>query len=171
MSVQCGNCAMLAVINPSSSKRVEANKHFRNTGTLIYSDSGRFRNTRASVICIAGMRDDLELLPASDGPELINGIRVNIECDTFEQYRQGVGPEEIEAMNSTQAALEVKEKLLALNESVFAWRREQAERDAAFGEKLHAIGRTQAWGSKWQAIATLITAIIAIAALMGWGRH
>ncbi len=175
----CKNCANFVVINAETGERVEANHHLRKTGNHIFQNKvGVVRQYVPLPVCHAGKRLDwLDFEPTDEPSRILDTIEIPIDCDDFEVYQPGRGPQQLDAVNTHQAMLDLQQKVLALQEGVFAWRQQQAERDERLTHQIQAIGqvhhnegmavaKSEARGTNWQAIGTIAGVVIATLALI-----
>jgi hypothetical protein len=96
------------------------------------------------------------------------------------RYEPGRGPRELDAMTTNQAMLDLQQKLLSLQENVFTWRQQQAEKDEKLTLQIEALGqvhhnetldvsKSNARGANWQAIGTIAACVLAVASmLLSW---
>jgi len=143
--VFCKQCAKFVVIHAESGERVEANHELRKTGTHIFLNSvGVKRRYVPQPICHEGRRSDWrEFDPADDPSKLLSQIEMPLDCDGFAAYEPGRGPKELDQMNVQQATMELQAKLLRLQESVFEWRQQQADKDERFAKQIQALEETR----------------------------
>lgn len=176
MTVKCGQCAMLVVIHPESGCRVEANQQFRLSGAYAFRDAAtRQKSYVPRIACHAGRQSHMSSCDFRETDSLLRFIFKEIECDAFRDYEPGIGPDKLDEMNAHQLSIDLQKKFLALQESVFAWRQQQADRDQRFEQQIQAlqqlrhnesmgIGKSQASGTNWQAVGTVVSAVAAVLA-------
>lgn len=171
-SVLCKDCAKFVVIHAETGERVEANRELRQTGKHIFINAAGVRKQYVPIpVCHAGKRWDWRDFPPTDEPQtILNTIRTPVPCDAFELYEPGRGPRELDEMDARKTATDLQEKLLSLQQNVFAWRQQQAERDDKFEMQIQALGQVHhnenVGMTRWQSISGVAAVVVAVLSLI-----
>lgn len=172
---RCFDCGLLAVRDEYDVSRiVEATDDARVKGRQQCSNG---TSPPCKFFCYANSMDFPPAAANGTTPEKLDALQSTHACNSWRRREHGKSPREMEEMILQQDVLAMRREMLELNKAVHDWQQLQADSSQRFERQLQALqevrhqealtaSRSQASGTNWQAVGTIVAAVAAIASVV-----